>query len=358
MKPAIFLPFALIVTGLAACSEEKKAQAEPPRPVLTMKAEPREFVQVGFVGTVEAKFSADLGFQVLGRITARHVSVGDLVKKGQVLANIDATALQLAVNQAQADLASSVAKLDLAKLNEQRQQTLVNSAAATREQLETAVQSREAAEATVQQQQASLTKAKEQLGYADLEADTDGVVSSVSAEVGQVVTAGQTVVTIARLEARDAVVDIPDSFEKLSSIGTAFEVTLQANPVVKVTGKVRETTPQSDAATRTRRTKIALDNAPDGFRLGSTVSAAPVAPSDGYIWLPESALGGKDNERFVWIVNEAAKTVARKTVTVRPSSAGGYDVLSGLEKGERVVTAGVNSLQDNQSVTIPDEMPQ
>lgn len=358
MKPAIYLPLALMLVGLAACSDEKKDQSAPVRPVLSMKAEPREFVQIGFVGTVEPKFSTDLGFQVLGRITARHVSVGDLVHKGQILANIDATALQLAVNQAEADLASSIAKLDLAKLNEQRQQTLVSSAAATREQLETAVQSREAAEATVQQQQASLTKAKEQLGYADLKADTDGVVSAISAEVGQVVSAGQTVMTIARLEARDAVVDIPDSYDKLTRIGTPFEVTLQANPVVKVAGKIRETSPQSDAATRTRRTKIALENPPDGFRLGSTVSAAPIAPSEGYIWLPETAVGGQDDAHFAWVVNETAKTVSRKTITVRPSSAGGFDVLSGLEKGERVVTAGVNSLQENQSVTIPDEMPQ
>lgn len=358
MKPSIFFPIVLIAAGLSACSEENHEPVAQVRPILSMLAEPRESVAAGFAGTVEAKFSTDLGFQVLGRITARHVSVGDLVKKGQVLANIDATALQLAVTQAQADLASAVAKLDLAQVNEQRQKTLVAAAASTKEQLETAVQSREAAEATVQQQQASLNKAKEQLSYADLTANTDGVVSAVSAEVGQVVAAGTTVMTIARLEARDAVVDIPDSFDRLTTIGTPFEVTLQANPLIKVTGMVRETTPQSDAATRTRRTKIALNSPPDSFRLGSTITATPEAPSDGYIWLPDSAVGIADGQSFVWVVNTDTKTVSRQMVKTRPSAAGGVDVLSGLEKGQRVATAGVNSLTDNQTVKIPDEMPQ
>lgn len=353
----ILIPLALMTAGLSACSQEEAAKETPVRPVLSIIAAPRAPASSGFTGTVEAKFSTDLGFQVLGRITARHVNVGDLVREGQVLADLDATSLQLAVNQAQADLASAEAKLDLAKVNEQRQKTLVQSAAGTREQLEEALQLREAADATVQQLQASLSKVEEQLSYASLRANSDGVVSAVAAEVGQVVSAGQTVMTIARLDARDAVVDIPDSYATLTAIGSAFEIYLQAEPETKVIGTVREASPQADAATRTRRTKIALQSPPEGFRLGSTVTAAPVLPNDGSIWLPQTAVGGKDGEAFVWVVDTNTRTVSRRTVTTRPSFNGGIEVLSGLEKGERVVTAGVNSLADNQSVRFADEMP-
>ncbi|SIQ44453.1 RND family efflux transporter, MFP subunit [Rhizobium sp. RU35A] len=355
MKLLTVIPLVLLAAGLAACSEEKKAEA-PVRPVLSMLAKPREATAFGFTGTVQPKFSTDLGFQVLGRIVQRSVNVGDLVKKGDVLARLDATSLELAVRQAEADLASARAKADLARVNEQRQQTLLASNATTKQQLEEAVQSREAADATVQQQQADLTKAKEQLGYATLEAESDGVVSTVSAEVGQVVTAGQTVLTIARLEARDAQVDIPDSYVQLTAIGTPFLVTLQANPEVKVTGTVREAAPQADAATRSRRTKIALDNPPQSYRFGSTVTATPVAPSEGHLWLPETAIGGEDGARFVWIVDPAAKTVQRRSVTIQPSAAGGVDVLTGLKDGERVVTAGVNSLTENQPVRLSGEI--
>ncbi len=357
MRFKFFFPLILLSAGLSACSEEKATEA-PVRPVLSMLVKPREATAFGFVGTVEAKFSTDLGFQALGRIVSRDVNVGDLVQKGQELARLDATSLELAVRQAEADLASAEAKFDLARVNEQRQRTLLSSNATTKEQVEEAVQSREAAEATLQQLRASLTKAREQLDYAVLNAESDGVVSSLSAEVGQVVTAGQTVLTIARLEARDAVVDIPDSYDQLTAIGTPFEVILQANPEVKVTGAVREVSPQADAATRSRRTKIALESPPDSFRLGSTITATPVAPSEGHLWLPETAIGGNDGARFVWVVDPAARKVQRRTVTTRPSAAGGVDVLSGLGEGERVVTAGVNSLADDQPVRIADEMPQ
>lgn len=355
MRAPIILPLMLIAAVLSSCSEEAPEAEAPVRPVLFVVAEPRAAVIAGFTGTVEAKFSADLGFQVLGRITARHVNVGDLVKKGQVLANLDSTALQLSVKQADADLASAVAKLDLARVNEQRQKTLVASNASTREQLDEAVQSREAAEATVVQLQASLDKVREQLSYATLTADTDGVVSAVSAEVGQVVSAGTTVVTVAQLEARDAVVDIPDRYDALTTIGTPFEITLQANPTQKVRGTVRETAPQADAATRSRRTKIALDSPPESYRLGSTVSASPIAGTDDHLWLPQSAVGGASDKPFVWVIDGDKYIVSKRNVEVKPSSGGGFDIISGISRGDRIVSAGVNSLTDNQPIRISNE---
>ena len=349
------LSTALLALALAGCSEEKKSEEVPARPVLSMVAKTRTVKTFGFTGTVEAKFSADLGFQVLGRIVSRDVHVGDVVAKGQELARLDAAELDLAVGKAEADLNSARAKLDLARLNEQRQQKLLETNASTKEQLEEAVQGREAAEAGVLQLKAVLAKAEEQAGYATLKAESDGVVSAVSAEVGQVVAAGQPVVTIARLEARDAVVDIPDSYGDLIGPGTGFDVSLQANPDLHVKGVVRETAPQADAATRTRRIKIELQSPPATFRLGSMVTATPASSADHSIWLPESAVGGEKGQEFVWIVDPDKHTVARKTVKVRPSSGGGVDVLDGLSEGEHVVTAGVNSLKEAQSVRFIDE---
>lgn len=358
----IVAPFSLLAFGLAAslaltgCSEEPQ-QATPARPVLFTVAKPRELPSFGFVGTVEAKLSTDLGFQVLGRIVSRSINVGDIVRKGQELARLDATALQLAVNKAEADLASARAKRDLARVNEQRQTTLLSTNATTRERVEEAVQSREAADASVQQLEADLTKAQEQLGYATLTAPTDGVVSALSAEVGQVVAAGQTVATVARLDAKDAVIDIPENFAALSRPGSPFLVSLQANPDLKIKGTVRETAPQADGATRTRRTKIGLEATPQSYRLGSTITATPMAADNTAIWLPAAAIGEKDGAKFVWVVDSQARTVIRRSVSAQPSPSGGMDVTQGLKEGERVVTAGVNSLTDNQPVRFAEELP-
>lgn len=354
MRSTGTLLIGMLALALAGCSEEKKAEV-PARPVLSMVAKARAVKTFGFTGTVEAKFSADLGFQVLGRIVSRDVQVGDVVRKGQELARLDAAELDLAVGKAEADLESARAKLDLARLNEQRQSKLLDTNASTREQLEEAMQGRAAAEAGVLQLRAVLAKAEEQAGYAVLRAESDGVVSAVSSEVGQVVAAGQPVVTVARLEARDAVVDIPDSYGDLIGPGTGFDVALQANPDLRVRGTVRETAPQADAATRTRRIKIELQDPPSTFRLGSMVTATPLGSADHSIWLPQSAIGGEKGSEFVWIVDPASHAVARKSVKVRPSPGGGVDVIDGVSEGQHVVTAGVNSLKEAQSVRFIDE---
>ncbi|WP_137155003.1 efflux RND transporter periplasmic adaptor subunit [Rhizobium sp. FKL33] len=357
MKLTTIPPLLLIVAALAGCEQSHEGAEAPVRPVLTMVAEIRHPEVVGFTGTVEAAFSAELGFRVLGRITARNVNVGDVVRKGQVLATIDDSSLRLAVDKAKADLASETAKLDLAKLTEERQKKLLATNATTKESFEDSQQSREASEASVKQLQADLTKAQEQLSYAELRSEVDGVVSAVSAEVGQVVSAGQTILTVAGLGDRDAVVDIPDTYYALTAIGTPFVVTLQANPAIRVKGKVRETAPQADAATRSLRTKIALDSPPENYRLGSTVTATQDSPEKDEIWLPASAIGGADGAQFVWVVDPQTKKVATRTVTIEAAENGGVSVLSGLKVGERVVTAGVNSLSNDQTVRIAGEAP-
>jgi membrane fusion protein, multidrug efflux system len=357
MKLTFFPPLVLMAVALAACNEAPEAAETPIRPVLTTIAEAKRTEAVGFTGTVEAAYSADLGFRVLGRITARNVNVGDLVHKGEVMATLDNSSLRLAVDKAKADVASAKAKLDLAKVTEERQRKLLATNATTKESVEESVQSREAAEASVQQLEASLTKALEQLSYAELTSETDGVVSAVSGEVGQVVSAGQTIVTIAGLGARDAVVDILDSYDALTAIGTPFVVTLQANPTIKVKGKVREAAPQADAATRSLRTKIALDAPPETFRLGSTVTATPEQPVRDEVWLPQSAIGGEGASHFVWIVDQVTKKVSTRPVTIETAVGGGAHILSGVKPGERVVTAGVNSLSNDQTVRIDGETP-
>lgn len=350
----------LAAISLSACSEVEEQAQQQVRPVLSVIAGPRA-AEPGssFAGTVEAKLNIDIGFRLLGRITTRMVDVGDVVHAGQVLMTLDTTSLDLAVRQAQADLASAKAKLELAEVNARRQEALLKTQATTKERLEEAEQTAEAAEATLRQKEADLTKAREQTTYATIVAETDGVVSAVNAEVGQVVAAGQAVVTVARLEALDAVIDIPDTLKTLQSVGTEYEVALLSNPQVKVKGRVREAAPEADPVTRTRRTKIALDNPGSAFRLGSTVMAQPVEPVAASIWLPDTAVGtAKDSSRFVWVIDPATSAATRRAVEVSPAADGGFDILSGLKAGERVASAGVNSLTDNQIVSLTDETAQ
>jgi multidrug efflux pump subunit AcrA (membrane-fusion protein) len=158
---------------LVGCQEETKAP-EPVRPVLSMLLEPNRGDGTIAVGVVEPRYKTNLGFRVLGRLTSRPVYVGDLVNEGQIVGAIDPTALDLGVRSAKAQLAKAQAQLATAKATEERQRTLISSDATTKQTLDNAEQARAGVEATVAHEQANLTKAIEQLGYAQIKADFGG----------------------------------------------------------------------------------------------------------------------------------------------------------------------------------------
>jgi RND family efflux transporter MFP subunit len=295
-----------------------------------------------------------LSFRVIGRVITRDVDVGDLVRKGQRVAALDPTALELAVRSQRAALSNAQAQLTNASATEDRQQTLRDRAVSSPATFEAAEQTRIAAQAEVVRAQSSLTKAQEQLGYAQLESDFDGVVTAVSAEVGQVVSAGETVVTVAQPDVREAMVDIPESVNGAVKPGTEFDVALQLDERIRVTGTVREVAPEADSVTRSRRGRITLENPPDTFRLGTTVTAAIREGTDSpsLVRLPLSALLERDGQSMVFVIDEATSIIAERPVTIASKDENSITLSSGLGPGTRVVTAGVNSLSAGQKVKI------
>lgn len=345
--------------SLAACGEKEEPAADVVRPVLSVVAQPTALGDGGFAGTVEPRFSTDLGFRVLGRLIARHVDIGDTVRKGALIALIDPSSLEFALEAAKARLASAEAQLANARATETRQETLLERNVASQADVDAALQARQSAEANVVRAQADLAKAEEQLGYARLTASFDGVVTAVGAEVGQVVSAGETVATLARLDAREAVVDIPESMTGIAS-GNRFVVTLQAYDIAPVEGTVREIAPEADEATRSRRVRISLEDPGPDFRLGATITARPVEHPVAHIELPISALFEADGGTFVWIVETASAdgntmTVRQAPVTVAARDGTRFRVSKGIEPGTRVVIAGVHSLTSGQTVTLYEE---
>ncbi|PLX36798.1 MAG: efflux transporter periplasmic adaptor subunit [Hyphomicrobiales bacterium] len=352
MKNLLPLLFAAAVPLLVAGCNEEKAPKEPPvRPVLSVVASLSAAADSGFVGTVEPRFSTDLGFRVLGRMISRSVDVGDTVDKGAPIASLDASAYEFALQASKANLAAAKAQLANALASETRQKTLLERGVATQADVDAAEQARKSAEAAVTRAEADLSKAEEQLGYTQLTASFDGVVTAVGAEVGQVVSAGEIVVTLARLDRREAVVDIPENVSGVA-VGSRFEMTVQAPGSPAVEGTVREIAPEADRATRSRRVRITLDEMPAPFRLGATVTARPLEAVQSRLRLPLSALLEEDGKSFVWVVDEAAGSVNRQSVTVGARNARSFVVVDGLEAGTRVVTAGVHSLDDGQKVRV------
>lgn len=355
MRHARLMLLLASAAALAGCSEQAAAPAVPPRPVLTAVVQPMSRDVLEVAGTIEPQVQTDLSFRVLGRLLARSVNVGDVVTKDQVVAAIDDTALKLAVRSALAEVANAQAQLTNASGTEDRQRTLLETAATSRATFESAEQGRAAAEASLARAQANLVKAREQLGYAQLKAEFAGVVTAVGAELGQVVSPGRSVVTIARPDVREAVVDIGEDFIGDIRIGSPFQLSLQLDGAPVATGRVREIAPQADSVTRTRRVRITLDNPPEAFRLGATVAARPAGNLASDLFIPGSAVFTRDGKSFVWRVKAEDRTVHAQEITASAASGDKARVTAGLEAGTRLVTAGVHSLSEGQKVRLAQD---
>jgi membrane fusion protein, multidrug efflux system len=339
--------------ALAGCKQEAKTP-EPVRPVLSTVIEPAASSSTVAVGTVQPRYETNLGFRVLGRLIARPVNVGDLVAEGQTIAAIDPTALELAVRSARADLSKAEALLENAIGTEERKRILIKADATTKQTLDDAEQVRAGAQASTARARANLAKAIEQLSYAQIKADFAGVVTAVSAEVGQVVSPGQSIVTVARPDVREAVVDIGADFPVPLTVGLPFIVSLQLLPDVQVEGQIREIAPQADSVTRMHRVRIALNDPPESFRLGSTITARLSKAHSRILRVPASAVLKKRAETFVWVVDDPTSTVSLHRVDLSEDE-GGIRVVSGMTAGARIVTAGIHSLEQGQQVRIQEE---
>ena len=349
MRRALLL---IALLALAGCKPEAE-EAAPVRPVLTVEAKVRTRETLGpFAGSIQPRYSTDYSFRLFGRMVSRPVNIGSIVKQGDELATADpAVQIQL-VRNAEAAVASAEAQLANAAAEEGRQRPLAERNITPQAQFDTVVQARESAAANLTRAQTSLRRAQDQLAYTRLVADFAGIVTAVYLDAGQVVNAGQKIMTIARPEIREAVIAVPPALAEQLATGAKFDtsVTLDQGPTIKATA-VRAVDPAADAATRTRNVYFSLDTPPDPFRLGITVQVTLSQPVSPRIDLPATALLEKDGKTQVWIVDPATKKVALRDVTVVARDEGSV-AITGLAAGDRVVTVGVHSLTPGQQVKL------
>lgn len=207
------LLLAALAPGLAGCNDPAASQAAaPPRPVQVLRVafvpltEEREFA-----GVVRARYETDLGFRVGGKMVARVVNTGDQVRAGDVVARLDPRDLQLQVESAEAEFSAATSSLAQAVSDEQRYQNLRKSGIAAVADYERKKAARDEAAGRVERAQRSLELARNQLAYADLKADADGVITATLAEPGQVVAMGQAVARLALLGEMEAAVALPET---------------------------------------------------------------------------------------------------------------------------------------------------
>lgn len=361
------LALASLAALLGACSKPEAA----PEPVRAIKV-----VTVGlgdyqsgreYAGEVRARVESRLGFRVAGKLVKRQVELGQRVKAGQVLAQLDAKDYQLATDAAKAQVAAATTNRDLAaadfkRFKELREQNFISGA-----ELERRETTLKAAQASLEQAQAQLASQGNQTGYTNLLADAAGVVTAIEAEPGQVLAAGAPVLRLAQDGVRDVVFAVPEDQVAAIALGARMGVRLWAGNA-STSGVVREIAASADPVTRTYGVKLALDSAPGGTPLaglGSTVFVSLDAPGGGpiaataataakaqVIKLPTSALLRVGDSTSVWVLDASSMTVKQQPVVVAGADGNEVVVASGLQPGVQVAVAGVHVLAQGQKVSL------
>ena len=341
-----------MVPALSACKKEEAAATPDIRPVRTVTVEPKQAGEtLSLTGEIQPRYQADLGFRVNGKILDRPVDVGTQVKTGDLLARLDPQQFRQDLEVAKAEVAKANAEVTRSQAQEYRQRELLKNGHTTQVAYDQALKTFKAAQAEADAARARQVQASENLGYTDLKADADGVISAIGADPGQVVSAGQMVVRLAQPGEREAVFNVAETTFKNPPKNPSVAVELVSNRDIKATGKVRYVSPQADPTTRTFTVRVSLPDAPPQMRLGANVVGSVTINEGQVVAIPGSALFQKDGQPAVWLVTKDG-TVQLKPITVERYQGDSVVVGSGLAQGDVVVTGGVQKLLPGQKVRL------
>jgi RND family efflux transporter MFP subunit len=351
MKKTV-LSLACVALLLAACSRPAPPE-EPVRAVKVMTVGTSAFsASHEYAGEVRAQVESRLGFRVGGKLIKRQAELGQHVKAGQVLAQLDPQDYRLAAEAARAQVTAASTNRNLAAADFKRYQTLKDQNFISGAELERRDASLKAAQAQLEQAQAQLAVQGNQTGYAVLTADVSGVVTAIDAEPGQVVAAGAPVLRIAADGVRDVVFSVPEDKLAGLKVGAPVRIRVWAQDTV-LPGKIREVAASSDPVTRTYPVKVSID-AKEPPPLGATVYVTTESSAAGVpvIKLPTSALRREGQATAVWVLDQASMTVRSQVIQVATADGNEVVVAAGLQPGMLVVSAGVHVLSPGQKVTI------
>ena len=269
---AVHLAVCLLPLALAGCGEPADHDDPRIRPPLVRVAtvERAEAGSRAFTGVVVARTQSDLGFRVAGKVLERRVETGQSVKRGQLLLRLDPADLALQAQSQQRAVDAARARAKKAANDLARYRGLVASGAISAAEFDQINAAAEAARADLSAAQAQANVAQNATGYAGLLADADGVVVETLAEPGQVVSAGQVVIRLARAGQREARVQLPETLRP--AVGSEALAKRYGSESQPVTATLRLLSDAADATTRTFEARYVLNGALANAPLGSTVT--------------------------------------------------------------------------------------
>jgi RND family efflux transporter MFP subunit len=343
----------LVILFLLAACDKAPTPLAPPRPALVMVVGANSASNnMVLVGEVRPRYESNQGFRIDGKVIARKVETGTQVKKGQIIASIDAADASLNTAAAAANVRAAEASYVLAAAEVERQRQLFSQKFISASALDMHEAELKTASARLAQVKAQASITSNQAQYTELRADRDGVVTMIRAEPGQVVKAGEAIAKIADTKEFEVLVALPESRMTEVKLNAAVEVRMWADMQKPYAGIVREISPAADSATRTFNVRVSIKNTDEAVRFGMTAGVSFYALSvkdNAALLIPSSALTAINGKKMVWIIDANNKAQSREVVAGQFSE-DGVLITSGLQIGEKIAIAGVHTLIQNQLV--------
>ncbi|MGF0949337.1 efflux RND transporter periplasmic adaptor subunit, partial [Klebsiella pneumoniae] len=307
-----------------------------------------------FTGVVVARTQSDLGFRVAGKVLERRVETGQSVKRGQLLLRLDPADLALQAQSQQRAVDAARARAKKAANDLARYRGLVASGAISAAEFDQINAAAEAARADLSAAQAQANVAQNATGYAGLLADADGVVVETLAEPGQVVSAGQVVIRLARAGQREARVQLPETLRP--AVGSEALATRYGSESQPVTATLRLLSDAADATTRTFEARYVLNGALANAPLGSTVTLriGNDQASGQVLAVPLASVYDPGNGPGVWRIASRPATVSWQPVTVLGLDDETARVTGPLKPGEPIVALGAHLLHQGEAVRLAE----
>src|SRR5512132_2537880 len=372
LTKALLLAAALLLTISSGCSRKAEQVTPPPPEVLVTTVTPRDVPVVHeAVATLEGFITANINAQVQGYIISRDYKEGSVVKKGDLLFQIDPRPFQATLDQAKGNLAVAQSNQTKADADVKRAMNLFREKVISDQERDTYINSASSTKANVQAAEAAVRQAEVNLGYTKIIAPIDGIVGIATAHVGDLVGPGtgpltsisqvdpiKAVINVGEQSFTEFITDHPDPDERERYLqGLQFDLFLADGSQYPHKGKFYAEDRNLDTKTGAIRMEVSFSNPGNRLRPGQFGKVrAAVKVAKGALVIPEPAVTELQGNRLVAVVDGGNK-IAMRPVKLGERSAGMWQVIDGVKPGEKVVVQGLMKVPPGSVVTVKEGTP-